>query len=141
MHISVSVDPSTAIWVSLERSSPLQNLSISDANILAKGDDVRSGTKANASHGHRRQWIKSSTPLEYVRENFKYLTRILRDYFRVFNRGDGSTKLYTHFRKTHLWTCRYKETKPSFNHFEIILLNKFQTEKYISFKSNNIKLF
>ena len=43
--------------------------------------------------------------------------------------------------KTYLWTCRYKETKPSFSHFERILLNKYQTEKYISFKSNNTNLF
>ena len=43
--------------------------------------------------------------------------------------------------KAYLWTCRCKETKPSFRHFEIILLNKYQTEKYISFKSNNINLF
>ena len=43
--------------------------------------------------------------------------------------------------KTYLWTCRYKETKPSFSHFGRILLNKYQTEKYISFKSNNSNLF
>ena len=43
--------------------------------------------------------------------------------------------------KTYLWTCRCKDTKPSFNHFQRILLNKYQTEKYISFKSNNINLF
>ena len=42
--------------------------------------------------------------------------------------------------KTYMWTCRCKETKPSYNHFERILLNKYQTEKYISFKSNNINL-
>ena len=43
--------------------------------------------------------------------------------------------------KAYLWTCRCKETKPSFNHFERILLDKYQTEKYISFKSNSINLF
>ena len=43
--------------------------------------------------------------------------------------------------KTYLWTCRCKETKPSFNHFERILLDKYQTEKYMSFKSNRINLF
>jgi len=43
--------------------------------------------------------------------------------------------------KAYLWTCRYKETKPSFRHFERILLNKYQTEKFSSFKSNNINLF
>ena len=43
--------------------------------------------------------------------------------------------------KTYLWTCRCKETKPSFSHFERIFLNKYATEKYISFKSNNIDLF
>ena len=43
--------------------------------------------------------------------------------------------------KTYLWTCQCKDTKPSFNHFERILLNKYQAEKYISFKSNNINPF
>jgi len=44
--------------------------------------------------------------------------------------------------KTYLWTCRYKEMKvPSFSHFRRILLNKYQTERYISFKSNKINLF
>ena len=43
--------------------------------------------------------------------------------------------------KTHLWTCQCKETKLSFNHSERILLDKYQTEKYISFKSNSINLF
>ena len=43
--------------------------------------------------------------------------------------------------KTYLWTCRCKDTKPSFNHFERNLLNEYQTEKYISFKSNNINPF
>ena len=43
--------------------------------------------------------------------------------------------------KTYLWTCRCKDMKPSFNHFERILLNKYQTEKYISFKSNNSSPF
>ena len=38
--------------------------------------------------------------------------------------------------KMYLWTCRCKETKPSFSHFERILLNKYQTERYISVKSN-----
>ena len=33
------------------------------------------------------------------------------------------------------------ETKPSFNHFERNLLDEYQTEKYISFKSNSINLF
>ena len=43
--------------------------------------------------------------------------------------------------KTYLWTCWCKETKTTFRHFERILLNNYQTEKYISFKSNNINLF
>ena len=43
--------------------------------------------------------------------------------------------------KTYLWTYRCKDKIPSFNHFERILLNKYQTEKYISFKSNNINPF
>ena len=43
--------------------------------------------------------------------------------------------------KTYLWTCRCNETKPCFNHFERVFLDKYQTEKYISFKSNSINLF
>ena len=38
--------------------------------------------------------------------------------------------------KMYLWTYRCKETKLSFSHFKRILLNKYQTEKYISLKSN-----
>ena len=41
----------------------------------------------------------------------------------------------------YLWTCRCKVTKPSFSHFERILLNKYQTERYISLKSNNMNSF
>ena len=59
----------------------------------------------------------------------------------VLRGGDGSAKLYTYFRKMYLWTCLCKETKPSFNHFERILLNKCQTERYISLKSNNMNSF
>ena len=40
--------------------------------------------------------------------------------------------------KIHLWTCLYKETKPSFSHFEIILLNKCETKKYINFLLNQM---
>jgi len=43
--------------------------------------------------------------------------------------------------KTYLWTCRCKETKQSFSLIERILLNKYQTEKHSSFKSNNINPF
>ena len=43
--------------------------------------------------------------------------------------------------KMYLWTCRCKETKPSFSHFERNLLNKYQTERYISLKSNNMNSF
>ena len=50
MHISGSTELITMIWVSLERSFPLAELSTDDAN-LVKGDDVRRKTKANACHG------------------------------------------------------------------------------------------
>ena len=43
--------------------------------------------------------------------------------------------------KMYLWTCRCKETKPSFSHFERISLNKYQTERYISLKSNHMNSF
>ena len=43
--------------------------------------------------------------------------------------------------KTYLWTCRCKETKPSFSHFKRILLNKYQTERHISLKSNKTNSF
>ena len=43
--------------------------------------------------------------------------------------------------KTHLWTCWCKETKPSFSHFKRIFLNKYQTERHISLKSNKTNSF
>ena len=43
--------------------------------------------------------------------------------------------------KMYLWTWRCKETKPSFSHLKRILLNKYQTERYISLKSNKINSF
>ena len=76
--------------------------------ILAKGDDVRSGTKANASHGHRRQWFKSSTPLEYVRENFKYLTEYCEIILVCFTVEMGLLNYILILGKTYLWTCRCK---------------------------------
>ena len=43
--------------------------------------------------------------------------------------------------KNYLWTCRYKNIKPSFIHFKRILLDKYETEKYIAFKSNKMNMF
>ena len=43
--------------------------------------------------------------------------------------------------KSYLWTCRCKGIKPSLSHFKRILLNKYETEKCISIKSNNKELF
>ena len=43
--------------------------------------------------------------------------------------------------KTYLWSCRHKEIKPSGGHFKKILENKYETEKYIAFKSNRIVSF
>ena len=40
--------------------------------------------------------------------------------------------------KNYLWNCRRKESKPSISHFERILEKKYETEKYIAFKSNRI---
>ena len=40
--------------------------------------------------------------------------------------------------KSYLWNCRHKEIKPSISHFEGILEKKYETEKYIAFKSNRI---
>ena len=40
--------------------------------------------------------------------------------------------------KSYLWSCRHKDIKPSISHFKRILENKYETEKYIAFKSNRI---
>ena len=51
VHISGSAEPITLIWASLERPFPLTEFELQMMPILVKGDDVRSGTKANARHG------------------------------------------------------------------------------------------
>ena len=38
--------------------------------------------------------------------------------------------------KSYLRSCRHKQIKPSISHFERILEKKYETEKYIAFKSN-----
>ena len=38
--------------------------------------------------------------------------------------------------KSYLWSCRHQNIKPSISHFERILEKKYETEKYIAFKSN-----
>jgi len=43
--------------------------------------------------------------------------------------------------KSYLWSCRHKDIKPSISHFRRILKNKYETEKYIAFKSNRIISF
>ena len=43
--------------------------------------------------------------------------------------------------KSYLWNCRHKDIKPSISHFERILEKKYETEKYIVFKSNRIISF
>ena len=43
--------------------------------------------------------------------------------------------------KTYLWSCRHKEIKPLCGHFKKILENKYETEKYIAFKSNRTVSF
>ena len=43
--------------------------------------------------------------------------------------------------KTYLWTCRCKGINPIFNHFKKILEIKYETEKYIAFKTNKIRQF
>ena len=43
--------------------------------------------------------------------------------------------------KSYLWTCRCNIIKPCLSHFKRILINKYQTERYIPFKLNNLNLF
>ena len=43
--------------------------------------------------------------------------------------------------KSYLWNCRHKDIKPSISHFQIILEKKYETEKYIAYKSNRIYFF
>jgi len=43
--------------------------------------------------------------------------------------------------KTYLWACRCKGINPIFNHFNKILVSKYETEKYIAFKANKISHF
>ena len=43
--------------------------------------------------------------------------------------------------KSYLWNCRHKDIKPSISNFERILEKKYETEKYIAFKSNRILSF
>jgi len=43
--------------------------------------------------------------------------------------------------KTHLWTRRRKGIKPNFEHFKKILQLKYETEKYIAFKTHKISWF
>ena len=43
--------------------------------------------------------------------------------------------------KNFLWTCRCKNIKPSSINFKRILLEKYETEKYIAFKSNKMNMF
>ena len=43
--------------------------------------------------------------------------------------------------KTYLWTCRCKGIIPIFYHFKKILEIKYETEKYIAFKTNKIRQF
>ena len=45
------------------------------------------------------------------------------------------------FGKTYLCSGKHKEIKPSCSHFKKILENKYETEKYIAFKSNRIVSF
>jgi len=52
VHFSRSIDPITLIWASLERSSPRDCRTELKMPILVKGDDVRSGTKANDVTAH-----------------------------------------------------------------------------------------
>jgi len=42
---------------------------------------------------------------------------------------------------TYLWTCGCKGINPIFNHFMTILEIKYETEKYIAFKTNKISQF
>ena len=51
---------------------------------------------------------------------------------------DGSSQYYVLILgKSYLFSCRRKDIKPSVSHFGRILENKYETEKYIAFKSNS----
>ena len=43
--------------------------------------------------------------------------------------------------KSYLWSCRHKKVKPSITNFERIVEKKYETEKYIAFKSHRIISF
>jgi len=43
--------------------------------------------------------------------------------------------------KSYLWTCGCNRMKPCLSHFKRILINKYQTERYITLKLNNLNLF
>ena len=43
--------------------------------------------------------------------------------------------------KSYLWNCRHKDIKSSISHFQRILEKKYETEKYIAYKSNRITSF
>ena len=43
--------------------------------------------------------------------------------------------------KSYLWSCRNRNTKPTFSHSKAILSIKHKTEKYIHEKSNSTNFF
>ena len=70
------------------------------------------------------------------------LSLAYRDVILGFSNEEMDLANYTLIlAKSYLWTCRCKETKPSLSHFTMVLLKKYQTKKYISFKSKNTTLF
>ena len=55
----------------------------------------------------------------------------------ILKEGMDLVKYVIILGKTFLWTCRPKGIKPNFDHFEKILEFKYETEKYIAFKTQD----
>ena len=68
--------------------------------------------------------------------------RIPRHYIRGFKGEDRSANYILNLGKSYLWTCLCNRMKPYLSHFKRInkLINKYQTERYISLKLNNSNL-
>ena len=64
IHTSGAFDPITVAWVSLETYFSSCITSVQVLPNLVKGDDVRSGTKANARHSQLQE--ETILPLQYV---------------------------------------------------------------------------
>ena len=59
----------------------------------------------------------------------------------ILKEGMDLVNYVTILGKSYLWNCRHKDIKPSISHFQKILEKKYETEKYIAYKSNRIISF